>query len=514
MDEFLLFFQTHLIPIYFAYGLAFFVTGVVVWLEATRSSARSLARALPFLAAFGVVHGTHEWVEMFYLMANGSLKPYPQMLRILVLAVSFGFLMEFGLRLLKANGYRFARVTRGVLLFVFAGGMTWVGWRWGAMPDAWVEAADAWCRYSLAVPGAVLAAAGLCRESRCLSSEQRGPSRDLRVVGLAFLLYGIPGQAFVGPSLLPPSNVVNSLFFLQTFHFPIQLWRTVMASLVAVFTVRGLRVFERERQQQIEELNRARLEAQQRLAEEMAEREALRRELLRQAVWAQEEERRHIARELHDEAGQALTAMRWELTALEEALPRYPEHHAEIRKRIEALRRLTEQVMEDLRQLTARLRPAVLDELGLAAALITYADDCSARYPFTVDVEVTGKRKRLPSEIETALYRIAQEALTNVAKHAHAAHARVHLHIDKEEVRLTVSDDGVGMDVEEAQRAAACGRGWGLAGICERVQLLGGRLDLRSSPGAGTDVVVQVPLPSALMAEEEGREHSSTAVGG
>ena len=228
---------------------------------------------------------------------------------------------------------------------------------------------------------------------------------------------------------------------------------------------------------------------------------------------AQEEERRHIARELHDEAGQALTALRWELTALEEALPHRQDHHEEIRQRIGALRELTERVMEDLRQLTARLRPAVLDELGLVAALITYADDCSTRYPFTVDVEVTGQRKRLPPEIETALYRIAQEALTNVAKHAQASHAWIRLHIGEDAVHLTISDDGIGMNVEQAQQAAACGKGWGLAGICERVQLLGGHLDLRSSPGAGTDVTVEVPLPSTLAAEEDRREHDSTAVG-
>jgi signal transduction histidine kinase len=511
MEVFSLFFKAHLVPIYFTYGLAFFITGVVVGLEATRSSVRSLARALPFLAVFGVIHGTHEWVEMLYLMTDGAVGSLPHLARIVVLALSFFFLVEFGLRLLSANGWNHAPLARGILLLIFAAGMVWVWWWWWPSPDQWVAAADTWCRYCLAVPGAVLAAVGLCRESRELTSEQRGPSRDLRVVGLAFLLYGLPGQVFVGPSPLPPSDVVNSVLFLNVCHFPVQFWRTVMASLVAIFTVRALRVFERERQRRIEELNQARLEAQQRLAKEIAEREALRRELLRQAVWAQEEERRHIARELHDEAGQALTALHWELTALEEALPAHHPHD-EIRERIEALRQLTERVMEDLRQLTTRLRPAVLDELGLVAALISYADECSARYPFTVDVEVTGPRRRLPSEIETTLYRIAQEALTNVAKHARASRAHIHLHFGDSEVRLTVSDDGVGMDVEQAQRAAACGKGWGLAGICERVQLVGGQLDLRSSPGSGTDLTVQVPIPPTT--GKESHESDPTAAGG
>lgn len=492
MDACCAFFISHLIGIYFFYGLAFFVTGLVVWLEASRSSALPLARVLPFLAAFGLVHGSHEWIEMFQMMSPDPPTILFQAFRLLALTLSFALLVEFGLRLLALDGWRPWRLMRWAILAVFSGGMIIMWATWGAEVDAWVAAADVWCRYSLAVPGAVLAAAGLHRQSRRLAQQQVGISRDLLIVGLAFLLYGVPGQVFVGPSPLPPSTVVNSTLFMQTLRFPVQLLRTVMASTVAVFTVRALRIFELERQHQLEELNQARTEAQQRLKEEMAEREALRRELLRQTVLAQEEERQYIARELHDEAGQALTAISWKLADVEQALPDRPD---EARGRIEELRRLTEQVMVELRQLTARLRPAVLDELGLVAALITYADDCSTRFPFLVEVEVTGQRRRLPSEIETTLYRITQEAITNVAKHAQATRASIQLHFGEQEVALGVSDDGVGMDVETARHAAACGQGWGLAGISERIKLVEGYLDIRSAPGAGTDLSVRVPTP-------------------
>ncbi|MGD1996148.1 MAG: sensor histidine kinase, partial [Anaerolineae bacterium] len=165
------------------------------------------------------------------------------------------------------------------------------------------------------------------------------------------------------------------------------------------------------------------------------------------------------------------------------------------RIRMEKLRDLAERVMENLRQLTTRLRPTVLDELGLVPALITHTDDCATRFPFTVDVEVTGERQRLPSEMETALYRIAQEALTNVAKHALANHVHVRLHFGDQEMTLGVSDDGVGMDVQDARQAAALGEGWGLAGIYERTDLMNGRIDIQSAPGAGTRLTVQVPIP-------------------
>ena len=494
MDVFRAFFTSHLTEIYFLYGLAFFITGVVVWLEASRSPTLPLARVLPFLAAFGLIHGGHEWVEMFQLMAPDPPTPLFQVFRILVLPTSFVLLMEFGLRLLALDGWRPWRLLRWALLIVFLGGVSLIWATWGAEGAAtWLTAADAWCRYSLAVPGAVLAAAGLFRQGRRLTRQQVRVSRDMLIVGLAFLFYGVPGQVFVGPSPLPPSTVVNSTLFMQTFHFPVQLLRTVMASTVAVFTVRALRLFELERQRQMEELSQARAEAQQRLNEETAEQERLRRELFHQMVLAQEEERQHIARELHDEASQALTTLSWGLAAVEETLPDRP---GEACERAGELRQLTEQVMNDLRQLSIRLRPAVLDELGLVAALITYADDCSTRFPFVVDVEVTGQRQRLLSEIETSLYRIAQEAIINVTKHAQATRVSIQLHFDEQKVTLSVSDDGVGMDVEAARQAAACGRGWGLAGIFERIQLVGGHLDIRSAPGAGTDLSVLVPIPT------------------
>ncbi len=495
MDATCAFFTSHLKEIYFLYGLAFFILGVAVWLESSRSSAMPPARTLPFLAAFGTIHGGHEWVEMFQLMKTDPPSLFSQGFRLLVLIVSFVLLTEFGLRLLALeNNRRGWQIARGALLAVFLGGMVLVWAVWGTDADVWA-AADAWCRYVLAVPGAVLAAMGLFKQSCRLVHQQLQISRDMFIVGLAFLLYGVPGQLFVGRSPLPPSTVLNSALFMETLHFPVQLFRSVMASVIAIFTVRALRLFEIERQRQLDRLHQTRAEAQQQLAEEMAERERLRRELLHQTVLAQEEERQHIARELHDEASQAMTAISWKLAAVEQALPNsHNIGHKAVHKHVGELRQLTQQVMNNLRQLTRRLRPSVLDELGLVPALIAHADECSARFPFVVDVEVTGQRRRLPSEIETTLYRITQEALTNVAKHAQAAHANVQLHFENEHrVTLNVSDDGVGMDVENAMRAAQ-GKGWGLVGIRERVQLVEGSLDIRSTPGDGTTLDVRIPI--------------------
>ncbi len=510
MDAVCAFFTTHMVVVFFLYGLGFFITGVAVWLEASRRSALPLAQDLSLLAAFGFIHGSHEWIEMFQRMSGGTSMLFSQTPRLPILAISFILLMEFGLRLLALDGRRTWLRMRWVFLAIFllGEGLVWVAW---GGQEAWLAAADAWCRYTLAIPGAVLAAAGLFRQSRRLARQEVGVSRDMWIVGLAFLLYGIPGQVFVGPSLLPPSTVMNSVWFMETFHFPIQLLRTVAAGMVALFIVRALRLFEIERQRRMDELDQARTEAQRRLDEERLEQERLRRELLHQMVLAQEEERRHIARELHDEASQAMTAIAWELATAEGMMTNQPD---EVRGRVVALRHLTDQIMNNLRQLITRLRPAMLDELGLVAALITYADDCSSRYPFLVETEITGQSRRLPPKIETTLYRIAQEAITNVAKHAQATHVSIRLHFDKQEVTLHVSDDGVGMDVAVARQAAASGTGWGLAGIRERIELVRGRLDIRSSPGNGTELCVEVPIPNPNTFEEEMRESNPVTIGG
>jgi signal transduction histidine kinase len=144
----------------------------------------------------------------------------------------------------------------------------------------------------------------------------------------------------------------------------------------------------------------------------------------------------------------------------------------------------------------------MLDDLGLIPALITYADEVARHLPFAVDVEVTGERRRLPSELETTLYRIAQESLTNVARHAKAKHAWVHLHLGSKEASLKISDDGIGMSPERAREAAARGDGWGLAGIHERATLLGGDVRILSQPGAGTEIEARIPIPQSAPAQE------------
>jgi signal transduction histidine kinase len=488
MDVIQTFFADHLTTIYFLYGLAFFVTGIVVFIGAGCARYLPMAHSLPYLTAFGLLHGSHEWIEMAQRINASPPTVYFRTAQITALAVSFILLIEFGVRLLTTEEERRWKWVRWGLWILFTGGLIAVFLIWGGN-EAW-RSADTWCRYSLAIPGALLTAAGFHRHSRLQAYQQTGTRNHLHIVGILFLLYGIPGQLFVSASSLPPSTVLSSALFFDVLHFPVQLWRALCATGIAILMSRATRLYEISRRRQLDEAVKARLEAQRRLNDEMEKRQNLQRALFRQVVWAQEEERKHIARELHDETSQALTALSWRLASVEEALPAGLE---EPRRRLEEVRHLTERVMNDLRRLTARLRPRVLDELGLVPALITYADECCGRLPFDVNVEVLGERRRLPSEVEVTLYRITQEALTNVVKHAQATQAKVTLEFEDQEVRLSVSDNGVGMDVAQARQAATEGRGWGLAGIEERLELLDGEIDLQSSPGEGTKLKARIP---------------------
>jgi DNA-binding CsgD family transcriptional regulator len=225
------FFLRYLDVIYLLYGLALFTMGVVVWLEASRPTSLPLARPLPFLALFGILHGFHEWGEWFVPIHQAS-HPIPLLADLTLLALAFFLLAEFGLRLLSLDGWPSAREARLTLGLLFLVGEGMVAARWGGEPNNWVPAADAWARYALAIPAALLAAVGLCRHSRCLTRAARGPAADLRWAGLALALYAVPGQVFVAAGPLPPSNWLNDIFFLRTFGIPIQLWRAVMAGLL------------------------------------------------------------------------------------------------------------------------------------------------------------------------------------------------------------------------------------------------------------------------------------------
>ena len=232
----------------------------------------------------------------------------------------------------------------------------------------------------------------------------------------------------------------------------------------------------------------------QRLAmEEITQRVTM---LHRQLTLTEEEERRRLARELHDEVGQHLTALGLGLHALSDVAP--PD--SDVDRRATQLRRLADTLGRELHGIAVRLRPVALDDFGLEEALRSYAVEWSHRSGIALDLHVQGS-ERLPSEVESAVYRIVQEALTNIARHSGAGRAGVVLERRGAYVHVIVEDDGRGFEPADAARTPREGPpALGLLGIRERTALLGGTLDIESAPEGGTVLFVRVPIEQPRVA--------------
>ncbi|MBI3910284.1 MAG: sensor histidine kinase, partial [Armatimonadetes bacterium] len=216
-------------------------------------------------------------------------------------------------------------------------------------------------------------------------------------------------------------------------------------------------------------------------------------------ILAQEEERKRVARELHDETSQALTSLMVGLKVLGTARTL-----EETNTQIGELRELTARTLEEVHHLALELRPSVLDDWGLVVALQRYVDDFAVKASLGVDFQMLGlDGQRLPPQGEIALYRIVQEALTNVARHAHAKHVSIVLKRQRTSVLAIIEDNGVGFDVAQVVSAPARDGRLGLFGMQERAALLGGTLTIESSPATGTTVFVEIPVAEVAISPME-----------
>jgi two-component system sensor histidine kinase UhpB len=219
-----------------------------------------------------------------------------------------------------------------------------------------------------------------------------------------------------------------------------------------------------------------------------------------QIIQAQEQERQRIARELHDETSQVLTSLLISLTLLEESV-----ETQETRERIADTRALAHSTLRAIRNLSIDLRPSALDDLGLLPALRWYVKEYQKKCSINVEFHATGFKERLPAEMETALYRIVQECLTNTAKHANANRVTITLKEETNRVYARITDDGQGFDYEALLKTPGQERGLGLAGMNERAVLLDGTLNIHSTPERGTIIEVSIPLPSVRALQPQKR---------
>lgn len=496
-------FHFDILLIFFIYGLAFFAMGLAMALEIGRFPSLVNVNLLVPLAGFGILHGLHEWFEVYLMQIVWLGAEFPEWIawsRLVLLAISFCMLIVFGTRAFRESKHKNKRMTMlglGVLGIYFLAILFSAVLSAKANEISALHVSDALIRYLLAVTGGTFAALGLRLQALQVRAEGRRPlCRSLTWAAFGFGIYALT-QIFVPSVNMFPARWISADAFLAATGIPIQVIRSAMAVVVMVGMLRATQLVEAERQNQLLSAQQARLEAMKQIQVELTRREAMRRELLRHTVLAQEDERARIARELHDETSQVLSAFSLDLATLQKAVP----EREDVARLVDRLHSLAKQMSQGLYRLVHDLRPAQLDDLGLAPALQYLTERECCPLGLQISLHVQGQERRLDPIVETVFFRVAQEALTNVARHARVKDARLHLVYETELVTLRVVDNGAGFNPSGSFSPP---RGWGLIGMQERIDSVGGQLKIESSPGKGTTVEAVIPVNDLIVSLPEG----------
>lgn len=241
------------------------------------------------------------------------------------------------------------------------------------------------------------------------------------------------------------------------------------------------------------ECETARAEIEQ-LYVELRHKERARRELLHRVISAQEEERKRIARELHDETSQTLIGMVYRLERAGEMIARGKLRSAETRALLEKLLELTQTARAEVNRVIWDVRPMLLDQLGLVPALRSYAEERLAATDLSWNIRIVGEARRLEPSLEAALFRVAQEALNNIARHSHARHTDFTFEYSDNRLRVQIRDDGIGFDPMSVGVSRNGARGLGLLSMEERMKVVGGEFELQSARGSGTTITLTTPI--------------------
>jgi signal transduction histidine kinase len=498
----------HILLVYFAYGLAFFLLGIAILLQPRWGSVFKIGNSLWLLASFGILHGLGEWMDMFLILGDAYWTPHGTgMIKIATFyfgAASFVFLLQFSLRLILQDRSKYKSLERTALIasLLFLVVVTLDGVSTGFSAQ-WLLWGQVLMRYLLGFPGAILTAIGFWRQ-RKLSDIQRVSSyhvdRSLMAMAAVFAVYAFFAGLVVPSAPFFPASVLNYATFEDTIGIPVQLFRTACALLAAYFITGILDIFNLESKSRVEKANAELSQINKQLETKVRERTltvtkanaALREAneqlhvLSRRLLNVQEDERRHLARELHDQMGQVLTAVKIDIQGAQGL-----EERTAIVRCLDGSIADLDRLLQQMRQLSLELRPTLLDDLGLLPALRWYLDQQARRGGLRVKFFADPALERVDEATETACFRVAQEALTNVLRHARAQTVNLELHRVEEAMHLEVRDDGIGFDVLTAQSASL-----GLFGMRERVTLLGGEFDFKSAPGNGTEVHAFFPMPS------------------
>ncbi len=452
-------FFTHNRPIIlFAYGQVFFILGLAIFLQSRRHSRLRLARDLRWLAAFGLLHGLHEWGWVFIPMQSEYLSEHSitllHLVQLMLLAASFSCLLVFGS--LTVTPHRpvltglAVGLTSGWIVIFSTACLTRL-----FSDEAWYRTGAIWARYLIGFPGAILAAWGLYTraQTEVIHLSERHIYRTLQIAGVSLIAYAFWAGLIVREASFFPASVLNQTAVEARLTIPIEVFRSICGLVLTVSMIRALELFDIEVDRMIESMEIERIQA---------------------------EERDRIGQEIHDGAIQAI----YSAGLLVKSAQQHADGNTNVAVRLERAQQVLDSAVTDLRQYMIALRAEQPLET-LAEGLRRLAGD--PRFSSLLDIQVQAEDtiKLTPTQVGYALS-IVQESLANAARHAHARHVTICLCQQPEGVSLGIEDDGRGFD------QAAVVPGLGLRAMRDRARLLGHPLDIRSQPGKGTIITLLI----------------------
>jgi signal transduction histidine kinase len=442
----------------FAYGQVFFVLGLAIFLQSRRHSRLRLARDLRWLAAFGLLHGLHEWGWVFIPIQSEFLAEryitLLQLAQLLLLASSFTCLLVFGSLTVAPHRMALARLTMGLTL----------GWSLIFITvcltrllsdETWYRTGAIWARYLIGFPGAILAAWGFYThaQTELIHLSERHIYRMLQIAGMALVAYAFWAGLVVREDNFFPANVLNQAAVEGYLVFPVEVFRSLSGLALTVSMIRALEMFDIEVDRMIEDMEIHRIQA---------------------------EERDRIGQEIHDGAIQAI----YSAGLLVKSAQQHADGNSNVAVRLDRAQQVLDGAVTDLRQYMISLRAEQPLET-LAEGLRRLAADPRFGSLLDIQVQVEETVPLTPTQVGHALS-IVQESLANTARHAHARHVTICLCQQSEGFSLRIEDDGRGFD------QAAVVPGFGLRAMRDRARLLGHPLTIRSQPGKGTTIILLI----------------------
>lgn len=464
MDPLIAFFEINKASIYFVYGLAFFIMGLVVALQSRQSSRLELARSLNWLAAFGILHGLNEWGDLFIPIQSAYLSTalvnLLYVIQLVLLALSFTSLFAFGVSLLKPFGIKRWLISAPTVLLVIWVFVTFFVFTTLYQDEiTWHHVSNTFARYFIAFPGGLLAAYALREHAKRRILPLKAPAiyNALRVSGVALGVYAILGGLITPPVPFWPGSFVNSETLTGWIGVPPMVLRAMIGLLLAVSTIRALEIFKLETDQRIE---------------------ALERESLLNA------ERERLARDLHDGAIQKV----YTAGLLVQSAIKLIEPQGEASNRMERAADALRDAVSDLRSNLETLYKGSSTQVEPLVDLLKHIA-ADPHYTTMVNIEL---ETNLTSESNLSplrsghVVRVVNEAMSNVLRHARARNVRIRARREGESLIISIKDDGNGF-------VTGSSSGHGLQNMRDRARLLNGALEIDSKPGKGTQITLEIP---------------------